>query len=90
MSEILGPTEKFIEIYGTCGEKLDEDTWLCWMGVWQIAWQEAQNDQSQLIEVCEEIARKPYSDSDPISLLEALRARAEAVLSRFNEQTVRP
>jgi hypothetical protein len=78
--------KKFIEMYGACGDKLDEDTWLCWMGIWQSAWQEAQSSQnSELIEFCKEIAKKPYSDSDLISLFESLKSRAKAILDHLNQ-----
>ena len=35
---------------------------------------------SDLIAVCEEVAKEPYPDSDPASLLKTLRTRAETVL----------
>ncbi len=76
--------ERFIEIYGACNDNLDEDTWLCWMGIWQIAWQEAQIGQSELIDVCKEIIKEPYSDSDPTSLLKTLKTRAELALNQFH------
>ncbi len=34
-------TLSFERMYGKCGERLDEDTWLSWFGVWVSAWQEA-------------------------------------------------
>lgn len=42
--------EKFIKLYGHVGEELDEDTRLCWLGIWQSAWQEAMSLANIVVE----------------------------------------
>lgn len=37
-----------------------------------------------LLEFCEEVARGPYPDSDPASLLETLQKRAQAILKEID------
>jgi hypothetical protein len=34
--------ETFEEIYGTLGDPLDQETWSCWMGIWAVAWRQAE------------------------------------------------
>lgn len=34
--------ETFEKTYGTLGNPLDEKTWACWMGIWAVAWKEAE------------------------------------------------
>lgn len=37
-----------------------------------------------LVEVCQEVAKEPYPDSDPNSLLETLRHRAQLALQAIS------